>query len=305
MGIQDLGVLESFQCSRRYYIVCTSVVVLLNFFCICRLLSPKHSQRASKFNKIFLFSLALSDLLYEATTTILFLQSNSADSGENSKTLYFIYLGLNLCTVFHIVVLIVEKVVADFVRKSHHFNSSVFWSIFSWSSAFGLAYIDLQNGGGFLGEDSMAFLGRFKAFGYFVFTVLFFSVMLVILLTFCLAQPYSKNILEKSQSLEASESGMRSESLSMQDMLFSSLCMATYVGWCAWVILGVDCGIMRSIEIMKSFEVTRLGARILHPLVSLCPQPSPQPQKAKYFAMREPWANEEYFVFCIAVCLSD
>ena len=49
-------------------------------------------------------------------------------------------------------------------------------------------------------------------------------------------------------------------------VVFSCSFMAIFAGWCAWVLIGVDTRIMKTVEVMKSFEVTRLAARIINPL---------------------------------------
>ena len=265
-------VLSNFQrFSRSYYITSTAVTILFNVLVLVVLAGQKFPRNGVKCNCVMLFSLSICDILYEAATTSLFLQFDFCEVAEKCKVLYFIYLVLNLCTVFHIMVEIVQKTMSDVGRDFHGtFASRVYWSIFSWLMAFVLAYIDLKSEIGLMDGIAMAFLGQFKAFGYLVFAVICFSGVLVFLLTVAFAKPHSKNhLVAKFQPLETTRREITFATSSEDDLLFSCIFMAIFVAWCAWVVLGVDSRIMKTIEVMKSFEVIRLTARIMNPLTIL------------------------------------
>ena len=262
-------VLSNFQrYSRSYYIVSAAVTMLSNVLVVFLLAAQKLPL---KFNRVMLFSLALCDILYEVTTTTLFLQFDSCEVAEKCKTLYFIYLVLNLCTVFHIMVEIFQRTVFDAEWDSHAtFTSRVYWSVSSWVAAFALAYIDFKTETGLMDGSAMVLLGRFKAFGYLLFAMICLSGILVILLNVAITKPNTKKSpLEKFQPPEATRREIGFATSRQDDLLFSSMCMAIIVGWFAWVVLGVDSRIMKTIEVMKSFEVIRLTARILNPLTIL------------------------------------
>ena len=134
--------------------------------------------------------------------------------------------------------------------------------ISSWLAAFIIAYIDFKNGG-LMDGNAMTFLGRFKAFGYMLFAIIFISGVLVLLLTIAFAVPRKKFQLPETTRRELV---FVVSPFPQDDLVFSCSLTAIFVGWCAWVIIGVDTRIMRSVEVMKSFEVIRLAARIINPL---------------------------------------
>jgi hypothetical protein len=267
-------VLGNFQhYSRSYYIVCAAVTVFVDFIVVFLLAARKFPRNGLKSNHVMLLNLVLCDILYEASTTTLFLQSNSCEVVENCKMLYFIYLALNLCTVFHIMVEIMQKTILDFGRASHDasLTSRVYWSVVSWVGAFALAYVDFKNESGLMNASAMAFLGRFKGFGYLLFAVILCSGILVILLTVAIAKPHIKT--SPFENSHAPETSRREIGFAVNrghdDLIFSCIFMAIFVGWCAWVVLGVDSRIMKTVEVMKSFEAIRLAGRILNPLTIL------------------------------------
>ena len=110
----------------------------------------------------------------------------------------------------------------------------------------------------------MAFLGRFKAFGYMLFAIVFISGVLVLLLIIAFAVPRKKLQLPETTRRELV---FVVSPFPQDDLVFSCSLMAIFVAWCAWVIIGVDTRITRSVEVMKSFEVIRLAARIINPLI--------------------------------------
>lgn len=250
--------------SRRYYVVFASVMVFADFLVVVLLAAKKIPLNRLKLNHVMLLNLALCDIVYEiSTTVVMFWPSNFCEFVENCNKLYFLYLALNLSTVFNIVVESLKKGLLDFGRHSHtSFGSRVYWSVLSWMAAFIIAYIDFKNGG-LIDGNAMAFLGRFKAFGYTLFAVIFISGILVLLLTIAFAIPR-----EKFQPPETTQQELSLVVCATQqdDLVFSCSFMAIFVGWCAWVVLGVDSRIMKTIEVMKTFEVTRLAARIINPL---------------------------------------
>lgn len=259
------------QYSRSYCSACAAVTILIDSVVLLQLVARKFPRHGTKFNSVIVFSLVTCDLIYEIATTSLLLQSNSCEAAKNCKTLHFIYMTFNLSTVFHIILAILEKMMVDFGWGSHPcFASSVLCSVIAWVSACGLACVDLKNENGLIDKGMMEFLVRFKAFGYLLFVVVLCSAILVFLLTVCVEKPDTKAPSEFQLPL-AIQKEIRSGSRVLQedDIVYSCMFMATFVGWCAWVILGVDSRIMKTVEVMKSFEVTRLGARIMNPLTFL------------------------------------
>ena len=259
------GVLGNFQhYSRSYYVVFATITVFADFLVLFLLAAKKIPLDGLKLNHVMLLNLALCDIVYEIlTTAVMFWPSNFYESAENCKKLYFIYLALNLSTVFNIVVESLKKGLSDFDQHSHaSFGSRVYRSISSWLAAFIIAYIDFKNGG-LMDGTAMAFLGRFKAFGYMLFAIIFISGVLVLLLTIAFAVPREEFQLPETTRRELV---FVFSSTPQDDVVFSCSFMAIFVGWCAWVVIGVDTRIMKTVEVMKSFEVTRLAARIINPL---------------------------------------
>ena len=258
-------VLGNFQhYSRSYYVVFASVTVFIDFLVVFLLTAKKISLDGLKLNHVMLLNLALCDIVYEIlTTSVMFWPSNFCESAENCKKLYFIYLALNLSTVLNIVVESLKKALFDFDQHSHaSFGSRVYWSISPCLAAFIIAYIDFKNGG-LVDGNAMAFLGRFKAFGYMLFAVIFISGVLVLLLTIAFAVPREKFQLPETTRRELA---FVVSATPQYDVVLSCSFIAILAGWCAWVLIGVDTRIMKTVEVMKSFEVTRLAGRIINPL---------------------------------------
>ena len=260
-------VLGNFQhYSRSYYVVFASITVFTDFLVVFLLTAKKIPRDGLKLNHVMLLNLALCDIVYEIlTTAVMFWPSNFYESAENCDKLYFIYLALNLSTVFNIVVESIKKSLSDFDQHSHIFGSRAYWSILSWLAAFIIAYIDFKNGG-LMDGNAMVFLGRFKAFGYMLFAVIFISGVLVPLLTIAFAVPREKFQLPETRERELA---FVVPATPQDDVVFSCSFIAILAGWCAWVVIGVDTRIMKTVEVMKSFEVTRLAARIINPLTIL------------------------------------
>lgn len=266
-------VLAAFQFySSSYHVTCSVFIILINIVLLFLLASNKIPQNLLHLNGMMLYSLVVCDIVYEATTTVLMFHVDTCDINNLCTLLYFAYLSLNLCTVFHLIVEIVQKTLMNFTGPSgfrhpysqpHH--SRVFWSVVSWLAAFIFAYFDATNSGGFMDLNSMAFLNRFKAFGYMLFGVIIFSWLVIGLLSHCFGKPCT----DKSSELPYLLPNGGEPHLTTappDDIVFSCVFMAVFVGWCGWVVLGVDSGILMTIEIMKTFEVTRLAARIMNPL---------------------------------------
>ena len=262
-----LGNFQHYSCS--YYVVFASITVLADFLVLFLLTAERITRDGLKLNHVMLLNLALCDIVYEVlTTAVMFWPSNFYESAENCKKLYFIYLALNLSTVFNIVVKSLEKSLSDFDQHSHShrsFGSRVYRSISSWLVAFIIAYIDFKCGG-LMDGNAIAFLGRFKAFGYMLFAIIFICAVLVLLLTIAFAIPR-----EKSQMPETTrrELVLVVSGTPQDDVVFSCSFIAIFAGWCAWVVIGVDTRIMKTVEVMKSFEVMRLAARIINSLTIL------------------------------------
>ena len=262
------NVLGNFQhYSRSYYFVFASITVFADFLVLFLLTAKKIPRDGLKLNHVMLLNLALCDIVYEIlTTAVMFWPSNFYESAENCKKLYFIYLALNLSTVFNIVVESLKKSLSDFDQHSHRsFGPRVYWSISSWLVAFIIAYIDFKNGG-LMDGKAMAFLGRFKAFGYMLFAVIFIAGVLVLLLTIAFAVPREKFQLPERRERELA---LVVSATPQDDVVFYSSFIAILVGWCAWVVIGVDTRIMKTVEVMKGFEVIRLAARIINLLTIL------------------------------------
>ena len=251
--------------SRSYYVVFASITVFLDFLVVFLLTAKKIPPDGLKLNRVMLLNLALCNTVYEiVTTAAMFWPSNYCESAENCNKLSFIYLALNLSTLFNIVVEFLKKNLFDLGPHSNaSFSSRVYWSISLWLAAFIIAYIDFKNGG-LMDGNAMAFLGRFKAFGYMLFAIIFISGVLVLLLTIAFAVPREK--FQLPETTTGRELAFVVPATPQDDVVFSCSFIAIFVGWFAWVIIGVDTRIMKTVEVMKSFEVTRLAARIINPL---------------------------------------
>ena len=262
------GVLDNFQCySQSYHTICASLTIAVDLLTILLLVAQKFPRPSLEFNGVFLFSLALCDIIYEIATMVL--PSDSCEVTGNCDTLYFVYFALNLCTIFHIMVELLQKSVFCFAGDSS-FASRLLWSASSWMASFTIGYIDSENGTGLMDGSAMVFLARFKAFGYLLFWVIVTSGIVVLLLTSTFAKSRSeKSPFELSEMSNSRDGIFTSSPPGQDDLLFSCIFMAVFIGWCSWVIFGVDSRIMKTVEIMKSFEMARLAARILNPLTML------------------------------------
>lgn len=262
-------VLRNFEgYARSYYAVCAAITVSLNGLLLLSLAARRIPGNSAKFTGVLIFSLALCDILYEIGTTVLLLRLDFCGLANNCKMLYFVYLALNLCTVFHIAVKLLKEALSGFGRGPNtSLTSSVAGSTAAWLFAFGLAYMDIKTQSGLLDGSAMVFLDRFKVFGYLLFAVVSCSGVLMTLLA--LTTQKSKEV----SRTENAESGTREVACTgpyQENLVFSCLFMAMFVGWCAWMILGVDDRIIKTVEVMKGFEVIRVAARIMNLLTMLC-----------------------------------
>ena len=261
-------VLSNFEgYSQSFHTVCASLTITVDFLTILILVAQKFPRHSLEFNHVFLFSLALCDIIYEIATMVL--PSDSCEVTGNCDTLYFVYFALNLCTVFHIIVELFHKSVF-YPAGYSSFASRLLCSASSWMASFIIAYIDFENGIGLIDGSAMVFLARFKAFGYLLFWVIVTSGIVVLVLSSIFAKSRSEESpFELSEICNSQESIFTRSPPRQDDLLFSCIFMAVFIGWCSWVIFGVDNWIMRTVEVMKSFEVARLTARILNPLIML------------------------------------
>ena len=279
------GVLGNFEgYSQSFHTVCATLIITVDFLTILLLVAQKFPQHSLEFNRVLLFSLALCDIIYEIATMVLL--SDSCEDSGNCDTLYFVYFALNLCTVFHIIVELFHKSVFYFAGNSS-FASRVLCSVSCWVASFTIFYIDFENGIGLMDGSAMVFLARFKAFGYLLFWVIVTFEIVVLLSTIASAKSRSeKSPFELSETYNSRESILTSSSPRQDDLLLSCIFMAVFIGWCSWVIFGVDSRIMKTVEVMKSFEVARLTARIFNLLTILYLFFGCRKEK---LVMRKPW----------------
>jgi hypothetical protein len=253
-----LGTFTGF--SYSFYIFFAALAILIDGIVIFLLVAQKYPRNGVEFNKVMLHSLALCDVLYEAATSTLFWQFDSCQVSEKCKILYFIYISLNLCTLFHIAAEIGGKMMNRVTANG------AFWSGSAWLSAIIIACIYVNKDNGCIDVTSMMSLGKFKAFGHVLFAVIFFSGVFVILLLVW----FSKRKHKVTRTPTQQEPCHNNLLLTMNNVLLSCIFLAFLVGWYAWVIVGIDSRILMAIEIMKSFEVIRVGARLLCPLTIFC-----------------------------------
>ena len=251
-----LGLFSGF--SRSFYIYSAALTIVIDGIIIFLLAAQKFPRNGYKFNNAFILSLALCDLGYEAVTTTLLLQSQFCKVVEKCKTLYFIYIFFNLSTVFHIVAEIIGKMM------HHVLVHGVCWSVCAWLCALVIACVDVNNDSGRMDATSMASLGKFKAFGQIVFAVIFISGVFVVWLMIWFSMEKGKKPLERFPKQESCPGNTLVTTI--DNVLLSSIFLAFLVSWYAWIVIGIDSEILMAIEIMKSFEVIRLGSRLLNPL---------------------------------------
>ena len=261
-----LGNFEGY--SQSFHTLCATLTITVDFLTILLLVAQKFPQQSLEFNHVLLFSLALCDIIYEIVTMVL--PSDSCEGTGNCKTLYFVYFALNLCTVFHIIVELFHKSVFYSAGNSS-FASRVLCSVSCWVASFTVTYFDFENGNGLMDGSAMVFLARFKAFGYLLFWVIVTSGILVLVLSIIFDKTRSQKYpnFELPETCNSPESLFTSSPTREDDLLLSCIFMAVFIGWCSWVIFGVDNWIMKTLEVMKSFELARLAARIPNPLIML------------------------------------
>ena len=254
-----------------YYAFSATLSILIDSAVLIFIMLSRKPRGGWKFNNyVVLFNLALCDLLYEATTTSLLLHSNSWIADADSETYHeflalvkLVYLGFSFCTVFLWIMAVIETMLADFGKASKvsAFPYNVLCCISVWVIAFRLAYIQLDSDSALIDERALLMLGRSKAFGYVLSNA---ALCFGLLLAVCVTKPFAKAKLGKDattqrrSSLQTNPRAKKPE----YDVLFCCAFVVLIVVWCAWILLGIESSIMRSIEVMKSFEAVRLGARI-------------------------------------------
>ena len=267
-GIAFANVLGNFEgYSQSFHTVCATLAITVDFLAILLLVPHKFSQHSLEFNRVLLFSLAICDIIYEIATMVL--PSDSCEVTGNCDALYFVYFALNLCIVFHIIVELFHKSVFYSAGNSN-FASRVLYSVSCWAASFTVTYFDFENGNELMDCSAMVFLARFKAFGYLLFWVIVTSGIVVLVLSSIFAKSRSEESpFELSEICNSQESILTSSPPRQDDLLLSCIFMVVFIGWCSWVIFGVDSRIMKTVEVMKSFELTRLAARIFNLLTIL------------------------------------
>lgn len=262
--------------SKFTYIVSACFIVIIHFTVVYLFLTRKFLRGKAK--NIVLFSLSLSDLAYEAITTPLFLQcdSRAAPLSVKCETLYFTYLMFNISTVLHVLFGITETITDAYCTILNHRSlitpyASLSFSVCAWSGSLFAGYICTWSEDAFLDERAMVLLGRFKAIGYFFFAISSFAVPVLFVPILSVGKRCGKS--EESKMIQQNKVKqtiplrpmLRSDQ--KDELVFCCIYLAYLVGWLAWLTLGVDTRIMRSAEIMKYFEITRLYGRIFNPLL--------------------------------------
>ena len=267
--------------SQSTYITCAVLVIAINLVVACFFLRKRFL--GENVSSVMLISLVISDIAYEMTTTVFLAQCRCYPEKTLSKdcsnqTLYAMYMTFNLSTVLHVVFEMLKKIFAeDFIRIQWPVfakYASVSLSFVLWCTSFLLAY-----GYTYWWNDTMRFVNinvnvylcRFKVFGYYIYVIIVFSFFVVILLTLLVKksrkEPEKRNLdsfMNESYPAKAKidQELFHTTPKEQPQLVFLCLFLAIAVGSFGWFLtLG---NLMRFIEIMKWFEIIRLGARVLN-----------------------------------------
>lgn len=283
-------ILAQFEFQSQFvYIACSSLVIVINLAFICFFLRKKFLDEP-KVSNVLLISLAISDIAYEATTTPLFLQCDTAGNQTplsfeycSHRTLYATYMMFNISTALHLLVEMLQKVFEDRSvrilqeRPAFAKYASVFLSFVLWCMSFLLAYVCSWEEMRLTNINAMVYLGRFKGFGYYIFAVVAFCFSALIVVILCVMKPRkaemgkgAKFFVNEShlQRAETDDREFFNHPQKKDDSHLVSCCfyLAFVVGSFGWLLAGTTGDFMRSIEVMKSFEILRLCARLLNSL---------------------------------------
>ena len=264
-------ILGGFKLDSEFaYIVCAVLVIAINLAVVSFFLRKRFL--GENVGSVMLISLAISDIAYEMTTTVFFVQCRCYPEKTLSKdcsnqTLYAMYMTFNLSTVLHVVFQIFPEDCSIRMQWPVFAKyASVSLSFVLWCSSFLFAYgytywwDDTMS---FVNINVMVYLCRFKLFGYYIYLIIVFCFSVLTLLTLLVKKP--KKEAEKnpdSTKAKVDQELVHTTPKEQTQHVFCCLFLVIVVGSFGWFLsLG---NLMRFIEIMKWFEITRLGARVLN-----------------------------------------
>ena len=258
--------------SQSTYITCAVLVIAINLVVACFFLRKRFL--GENVSSVMLISLVISDIAYEMTTTVFLAQCRCYPEKTLSKdcsnqTLYAMYMTFNLSTVLHVVFKIfAEDCLIRIQWPVFAKYASVSLSFVLWCTSFLLAY-----GYTYWWDDTMSFVNinvmiylcRFKIFGYYIYSIIVFCFS-VLMLTLLVKKP-RQEVEKNPDSTKAKIDQVLVHTTTKEQppqLVFFCLFLAIVVGSFGWFLtLG---NLMRFIEIMKWFEIIRLGARVLNSL---------------------------------------
>ena len=258
--------------SQSTYITCAVLVIAINLVVACFFLRKRFL--GENVSSVMLISLVISDIAYEMTTTVFLVQCRCYPEKTLSKdcsnqTLYAMYMTFNLSTVLHVVFKIfAEDCLIRIQWPVFAKYASVSLSFVLWCTSFLLAY-----GYTYWWDDTMSFVNinvmiylcRFKIFGYYIYSIIVFCFS-VLMLTLLVKKP-RQEVEKNPDSTKAKIDQVLVHTTTKEQppqLVFFCLFLAIVVGSFGWFLtLG---NLMRFIEIMKWFEIIRLGARVLNSL---------------------------------------
>lgn len=258
--------------SESAYITCAALVIAINLVVACFFLRKRFL--GENVSSVMLISLVISDIAYEMTTTVFLVQCRCYPEKTLSKdcsnqTLYAMYMTFNLSTVLHVVFKIfAEDCLIRIQWPVFAKYASVSLSFVLWCTSFLLAY-----GYTYWWDDTMSFVNinvmiylcRFKIFGYYIYSIIVFCFS-VLMLTLLVKKP-RQEVEKNPDSTKAKIDQVLVHTTTKEQppqLVFFCLFLAIVVGSFGWFLtLG---NLMRFIEIMKWFEIIRLGARVLNSL---------------------------------------
>ena len=258
--------------SESAYITCAALVIAINLVVACFFLRKRFL--GENVSSVMLISLVISDIAYEMTTTVFLVQcccypEKTLSKDCSNQTLYAMYMTFNLSTVLHVVFKIfAEDCLIRIQWPVFAKYASVSLSFVLWCTSFLLAY-----GYTYWWDDTMSFVNinvmiylcRFKIFGYYIYSIIVFCFS-VLMLTLLAKKP-RQEVETNPDSTKAKIDQVLVHTTPKEQppqLVFFCLFLAIVVGSFGWFLtLG---NLMRFIEIMKWFEIIRLGARVLNSL---------------------------------------
>lgn len=237
-----------------------------------------------------LFSLAVCDFCYEVTTTIL---AEPYDDGTakvprtRCRALFFCYVLFSACTVLHVYVLVISNVFRSLFSSKHlSLFSSGLLTVSLWLVSVCVACVSSCIGRwNPLQLTDMSSLSHLKKFGLVSFNIIFFSAGIINIwvinsgkLRMCKADETESDYFKKipheqhhpttmaRSNQKTSKSCRRNERGYKFAVITGVVYMVVSFCWLARFLVWTD-GAITSAEVMKYFEIARLTARLLNPLM--------------------------------------